>query len=293
MKRFLIAIAAIAIMASCDPKESEEYKQVNAENEQLREEAQARDSQLETLSSSMAEIESNLQKINVEREKVDSLKAAPGDQKERINAIIENINGFLIENKEKVERLEKMEGKLKASQRKTSSLNRIIAQLKKKIDANVMQIDSLTRTIDGLNVTVTTLQSDVTRRDSILASREQDLAAKSSEYEEADMALNKAHYAIGSAKDLEEAGIVDRKGGLLGIGKKTKLEGGFDLDKMRAIDIRNIQEFDLGQTKKPAVLTSHPANSYSLLNNDGNVTLKITDYKAFWRNSKVLVVVTN
>lgn len=56
------------------------------------------------------------------------------------------------------------------------------------------------------------------------------------------------------------------------------------------IDIRNTKEIAL-DSKKAKVLTSHPANSYTLTTgSNGHLVLKITNTNAFWSMSKYLVV---
>ena len=58
------------------------------------------------------------------------------------------------------------------------------------------------------------------------------------------------------------------------------------------VDIREISELDL-KSRKAKLYTFHPESSYSLERktpDDKNLVLKITDYKTFWANSKILVI---
>ena len=118
--------------------------------------------------------------------------------------------------------------------------------------------------------------------------------AKSQTIAEKTAALHSAFYIVGKSKDLQDAKIIDRKGGLLGIGKTSKLNDNFDNSKFTQIDYTQMSSIPVngGDVK---IITSHPNDSYTL---DNDLKAKylvknilITNPEKFWSVSKYLVVV--
>ena len=72
--------------------------------------------------------------------------------------------------------------------------------------------------------------------------------------------------------------------------KGKVLQGDFDKSYFTKIDIRIDKEIKL-YSKSAAILTAHPASSYTL-ERDANkqYVLRITNPQAFWSTSKYLVV---
>ena len=59
------------------------------------------------------------------------------------------------------------------------------------------------------------------------------------------------------------------------------------------IDIRNVTEISI-LSKKAKILSSHPSSSYKFSGDKKIIqALKINDYKAFWANSKYLVIMVD
>jgi hypothetical protein len=109
--------------------------------------------------------------------------------------------------------------------------------------------------------------------------------------EEQAMALNTGFFCYGTFKELEEKGVITKKGGFIGIGKTEQLKQDFNTDYFTQIDITERETIDLF-SKKANVLTSHPSDSYKLEGDDESVDkLVILDPVRFWSASKYLVVV--
>lgn len=59
------------------------------------------------------------------------------------------------------------------------------------------------------------------------------------------------------------------------------------------IDTRNVTEISI-LSKKAKILSSHPSSSYKFSGDKKIIqALKINDYKAFWANSKYLVIMVD
>jgi hypothetical protein len=104
--------------------------------------------------------------------------------------------------------------------------------------------------------------------------------------------MNTAYFTYGTYKELNEKGIVEKKGGFLGLGKKEELATAFVKNRsyFTELDIREIKTIPLHGTKAK-IMSIHPEGSYVLKEGDnGYSTLDITDPTQFWSVSKFLVV---
>lgn len=99
-----------------------------------------------------------------------------------------------------------------------------------------------------------------------------------------DQMLNTGYFAIGTAKQLKEKGLVK------GIFKKKADFDNIDISHFTQIDIREFTELTINGTQ-PKILTEKPSSSYYMTtNSNGTVTLHITDPSAFWEASKILII---
>lgn len=282
----ILFLAATMSLASCT-RENDECQKVQEENAALREAAEASDKQLEEINQAMNDVESNLEGIEVNKTRVDSLRNSGATQKEKINDLIGNINTYIEQNRTRVDELE---NSLKKSRNNSASLKKLVARLRRQITAKERQIDSMYATIQGLNARVADLDSNLNNTRNELSSTKDQLGNRTREYEQADTELHTAFYIVGTRKDLINAKVLDKQGGVLGLGKTTKISGHFDDSKFTQVNIRNVADIEIGQAKKVTLVSSHPNGTYSIIDNGGAKTLKISDYKRFWASSKYLVI---
>ena len=148
---------------------------------------------------------------------------------------------------------------------------------------------------------IVTLQEDLAKKnvriqelDEMVASLNEDVedlstttAAQSEKLQEQDKQLQTAYYCFGTAKELKDQKILSG-GGLFA--KSKVLQSGFNKDYFISIDIREVKEIPLF-AGKAKLKSNHPEGSYEFVKDeDGNMTLKITDEKAFWSLGKYLVI---
>ena len=111
-------------------------------------------------------------------------------------------------------------------------------------------------------------------------------AAQSEKLQEQDKQLHTAYYCFGTAKT--ERPKNPFRCGLFA--KSKVLQSGFNKDYFISIDIREVKEIPLF-AGKAKLKSNHPEGSYEFVKDeDGNMTLKITDEKAFWSLGKYLVI---
>ena len=93
-------------------------------------------------------------------------------------------------------------------------------------------------------------------------------------------------------KELKEKKILDKKGGIAGIGSGKNLNKDFDKKLFNTIDIRNKTSFEIN-SKKMKIITTHPTNSYQVYGEKPVDSLVVKDPMEFWSVSKYLVIVLN
>ena len=133
---------------------------------------------------------------------------------------------------------------------------------------------------DQLDEMVSSLNEDVESLATTAAAQSEKLNAQ-------DKALHTAYYCFGTSKELKEQKILSG-GGLFS--KSKVLQSGFNKDYFISIDIREVKEIPLFASKAK-LKSNHPEGSYEFVEDeDGNLTLKINDEKAFWSLGKYLVI---
>ncbi len=277
MKNYLLIGTILLFVTACSNQS--EVDKANRERDSLAAIVNQRDSSLNEFMTSYNEVERNLDSIAVRQNIVSKSTENAGEfkatSKDRINAEIAAINNLMEENRKK---LATLNAKLKSSNGKNAQLQKMIQTLNEQLAQKDKELAELNEKLAGLNAQVTLLQTSVDTLN-------QAVAVKTT-------ALHTAYYVIGKEKDLEEAKIIDRSGGVLGLGKTDKLSTTFDNSKFTRVDYTQMGSIPV-ESKKIKIVTTHPAGSYSL-DKDGKDMVKsilITDPEKFWSASKYLVVV--
>jgi archaellum component FlaC len=277
------------LVNACNVKDSEEYRGLARENDSLIVQIKNREQQLEAIAVSMDEIERNLAEIEKNELAIGELKKEGQlQQKDRINEMIRGIDTYIDANKEKLVELERKVNN--SSSGNTANLQKIVAQLKKTVREKEMQISQLRTTISVLEGEKDSLTITLASRDTELLGKNIELTSRQRTIEEKEANLTTAYFMIGNRKQLVDEGVIKKEGGVLGVGRTLTLADHLNPGNFRKINIKNVREIELGDTKKRNVVSSHPADSYFFANSNGKVYLTISDYQKFWSVSKFLVV---
>jgi uncharacterized coiled-coil protein SlyX len=277
MKNYLIIGTILLFVTACSNQS--EVDKANRERDSLAAILNQRDASLDEFVNSFNDVERNLDSIAVKQNLISKSTENAGEfkttSKERINSQIAAINNLMEENRKK---LASLNAKLKSVNGKNAKLEKMIATLNEQLAQKDKELAELNEKLAGLNAQVTLLQTSVDTLNQTVSQR--------------TTALHTAYYVIGKEKDLQEAKIIDRTGGLLGIGKTAKLSENVDNSKFTRVDYTQMGSIPV-DSKKIKIVTTHPAGSYSL-DKDGKDMVKsilITDPEKFWSASKYLVVV--
>ncbi len=283
---YLIPIfSAIILLASCKDQNTENV-QANPERDSLIQLTNDNEESLNQFIASFNEIERNLDSVAVKQniiymnsEKVGrDLKPA---QKERIIEEIRAINQLMEENNEKIEGLKK---KLARANKKNSHLDETITILTNQLAQKNDELMVLNERLNAMDNEIAQLKSTV---DTLRMQNN----SKSQTINENVTALHTAYYVIGKAKELQEAKLIDKSGGLLGIGRTPKLSVDFDKEKFTRIDYTQVSSIPVN-SDGVKIITVHPSDSYTLDKDKNTVkNIVITNAEKFWSASKYLVII--
>ena len=222
-------------------------------------------------------------------QKLVSVQTAPGtelkaDAKKRIVEDIRQINELLQKNKDLVK---SMQGKLDRSNVKVKELQNMIELLNKQMVEKDGELVRLNTELENLHVNVAGLNQKI---ETITKETDATIKAKSQTIEEQTNAMNTAYYAFGTKKELVEKNVIEKEGGVLGVGKVIKLKKDFNHDYFMKIDIREFKQLPLN-TKKAKLVTIHPDKSYHWTGVKTVESIVIDNPEEFWKSSKYLLIV--
>lgn len=293
MKKLILFASASLIMVSCNQGELERSnQQKDSLAAVIRSQEADNDKQEITLNdfvTSFNDVERNLDSVAVKQQIIylsaDKTRGEiVGSQKDRINAHIKAINELMDSNRKTISELQR---KLKRSTNKNSKLEQAVATLTEQLLKKDQELATLNDKLISLNAQVTQLQSSLDSLGTLSTNQSQTIADNTT-------SMHTAYYIVGRSKDLAEAKVIDKKGGLLGIGKTSKLNDNFDKSKFTRIDYTKMSSIPVN-SDNVKIITSHPTDSYKMDNDskDKDVVrnLIITDAEKFWSISKYLVVI--
>ena len=284
MKKLIFAAAIALTITACDNRQAE-VDQANRQKDSLASIINERDSSLNDFLSSFNQIEKNLDSIarkqNAINVNVDKQGELNKTAKERINDNIAAINQLMNDNRAQIAELSR---KLKKSGNKIAHFETMIQTLNEQIAQKDRELADLNDKLNSLNTQVAQLQTSV---DTLTRTT----MAQSKTIDEQTTSLHTAYFVVGKSKDLQTMKVIDKTGGLLGIGKTSKLSSNFDNNKFTRIDYVQTSTIPI-DSKGAKVITTHPSDSYTLnKEKDKVVSLSITNAEKFWSASKYLVVV--
>lgn len=283
----LMFVLSVVVLASCG-QHKKDIARMQAAQDSIAQLGTQKDATILEYLGAMNEIQQNLDSIKT-IEKIVSVQTDRGielkaDAKQQIIEDIARINELLQKNKELVKSLQ---GKLRASNLKIVELETMIANLNKQVGEKDAEIVSLKQELENLHVNVASLNQKI---ETITRESEQTIKEKNQAIQEQTIAMNTAFYAFGTKKELEENGVIEKEGGVLGMGKTIKLKKDFNREYFMKVDIREFKRLPLN-TKKAKVVTTHPVDSYRLTGDKTVESLVIDKPEEFWKASKYLLIV--
>lgn len=278
MKKSILigALAAIAMVGCNQDKIDNQSKTIDSLQSVINQQGES----MALLATTIADVHSNLNYIK-EKENIISINAnsAEGDTNQ-INNDLQAIYAKLVENKDKVNKLQRQ---LNASLGKNSEYKKIIDVLQQQIEQQNAEISKLNKMlaekdveIGYLNNAVINLSESVDSLATVSANTQAKLTTTTEE-------LNTVYFVVAEKSFLKEHDLLQT-----GLFTKKVLSGNIDNGLFTKGDKTQLESIPLTDFRKPKVLTSHPASSYTI--DEDNKILIIKDKEAFWSASKYLVI---
>lgn len=277
------------LAAGCNQK-NEEIARLKATNDSLVSIGYVKDSTVIDFVNAFNDIQSNLDTIKM-KEKIISKTVGGSSEikarsKDQINSDINLIYKLQQDNKAMVASLR---SKLKKTGVHSAQLEEMVNNLNKQIEEKDVQIAQLKDELTKVNIQVTDLSTKVVD----LNANVEDLSTQNKDKQQVidnkTTELNTAYYVIGTTSYLKDKKIITKEGGFIGLGKSKELVPEMDKSNFTKVDITNFNSLPI-MKDKVTILSSHPKSSYHLTGKNLSDSLVITNPKAFWSLSKVLVV---
>jgi hypothetical protein len=272
----------LLITVSCN-ENKKEIERLQQENLALQSQIDINDENVENYFTDLNEIEENLRLIK-QKENIIS-RQATGDlelgkrQQDLINDDIKQIGELMEKNRILISSLN---SRIRNADTRIKGFEESILRLNRTIEEKEVEIEMMRSQLADMNLRVDYLTSKV---DNL----EKEDAEKTRRIERQTIELNTAYYSVGSRRELTDNKIISREGGFLGIGRSERLKADFNHDFFTRIDItRDFKITINGQ--RPELVTTHPADSYQIVMQEGETFLEIKKPETFWAASRYLVI---
>lgn len=284
MKKLLLAVGCVALLASCGNKAKNEA--LKAQNDSLAVVLAERDSELEGILSALNEVQEGFRLINEAENRVDLQSGVVEgvSDAQKIKEDIRFISEKLQSNREQIAKLEEQ---LKNSRYASAQLKKTLEGLKAELESRQQQIATLQSELAAKNIRIAELDDVVDGLNQNVKDLVAENEVKSATVASQDKALNAAWFVYGTKSELEDQKIISKK-----FLQKTKVlkDADFNKDYFTQIDVRTDKEIKL-YSKSADLLTTHPAGSYVLEEDEKELlTLNITKPNEFWSVSRYLVI---
>jgi len=284
MKKYLILLL-IPLTFACGRSAKKEAEALKLRNDSLMAQSMQKDEAINDFIATVNDIQSTLDTIKMKENIINLSTGQTGElkvsAKEQIKSDITTIYGLMLKDKKQLEDLTK---KLKSTNMKVTELQKLVDRLQKDIAAKDQELTTLRDKLAKLNIVIEEANLKVDTLTGVVKTQNVKITNQSQTIAAQDAALHTAYYIIGTSKDLRKNGV---------LGKGDKLLADFNKDLFTKIDIRNVSEISI-LSKHAKVLSNHPTASYKLVGDKKMIqSLQINDYKAFWSNSKYLVILVD
>lgn len=235
----------------------------------------------------MADIYNGLDSINMQEGLLYNISNGEQDRRAEVRRNLSAIKERLAKNHQLLAQMEK---KMNDSGNQNAILTKTIEQMKIRLEDQDNHIVQLENKLAAANDTISNLRNEVAAKEMQVQVQTEAKDAAFNALNEADQQLNTVYYAMGTRKELNQNGLLEKK--FLGTTKVLKGDD-INLNYFTKADKRTLTSIPTG-AKKIKIWTNMPADSYEEVKNpDNTVTLKITNPSEFWNYSPYLIIQLN
>ncbi|MCB5234237.1 MAG: hypothetical protein LHW60_03180 [Candidatus Cloacimonetes bacterium] len=208
----------------------------------------------------------------------------PANRRDKMIASIANMREQIEADKKKIAQLE---NQLANSRTQLSGVQETVNRLKASISDKEQIMAELQ---ERMGILDETLEEERRNSQKEIAKIEQTVLQKEQEIGEIKRSESQVYYTVGTRKQLLENKVINRKGGLLGIGRVSTVARSIDALVFTEINLLDQTEIRFPATKKGySILSNHIATTYTVEKDGSEYVLKITDPDNF-RKQKFLVI---
>jgi len=291
---FYVLLLSAGMFACSDVKESREYLEVVMDRDSLFDALEKKEKEVSEFSSEFEKIELNLLAIDSSKARI--LQFYKNDfhgRRDRIHSLIADIYIALDQNKSAIQNLER---KLSAEKAK-NDFTKVVVVMRKTLLEKEEEIQRLEKEIADLQLQVRNLKEAVAykenllaTKDTLLARNEEQLRKQQQLLNEKDKQLTRVYLIKGTTKELLKAGIIVKKGGILGLGAVKMMGQKVPSTNLLVLNAKTDKMVKIGPYTKRKVISNHPPDSYFFVARDGQLYIKISYPDRFWSLSRYLVV---
>lgn len=284
-RHLFISLALATMLFSCNGnKEKEQQSLAEVTKQELATALNERDQLLSLVKEVSAGLNEIKQLENIMTIAANQPSENPG-QKTQILADIASLKEKIQQRKA---RLNELENKLQKSTINNKELQETIEALRTQIDSQMEEIESLKQQLTAANEHIGALNNAVDSLNTTVTTVTGERNAAQEASVRLENELNTCFYVIATKAELKKHNIIES-----GFLRKTKLmKGDFDKGFFIISDKRTLSTLPL-DASKVKILSNHPENSYELIEENGQKTIKITNPEQFWSLSNYLVIQKN
>lgn len=250
------------------------------ERDSLNNELVHRNAEMDSMLEVLSDVQEGIDAINKAENRLNLVQQEGGKSaRSRISEDMDFIKDRMAQNRENIERLNKL---LNSSTYSNKKLKKIVSGMKKQLQKSKARISDLEQELKLKNEFVQKQAKEIDNLSSSNTLLLNDAAAKEQVIANQDEILHEGYFVFGTKRELKSEKIL--------VKSKVLEDPSIHQSYFTKIDIRDFKSLDL-YDNHAKILTSHPRDSYKLIKNDeGNFVLHILNVDNFWSSSKYLVV---
>lgn len=288
----LLSLAFAFLVISCGSNKSEEVEQLKDKIKSLEKEKKEDQASLDNFANLANELNASLEKITAEQQAiVNEIKEDPEvfkspEMKSKIATLTESLG----ENKSTLENFKSNLSEANNSEEVVTMLNTVVKDIEDKTESIELlqdQLNAVDVAFDDLFFKFSETLSELDDAKSDLNKAQNTLNETAEDLEKTQQYLNTVWYVIDSYGNLEDHEIIEKEGGVMGLGAKRTIKPNLNVSFFTKGDKNSLKKIKIStDTRKLEFITKHPEDSYHI----ENKVLIIDNPNDFWSLSKYLVI---
>ena len=273
----ILSVALVAFMLSSCVEKSKKYQQLMAEKDAVVLENQNIEREYNAALGIISDVENNLQALR-DAEGMMLIKNESDSRRDQLNSELIQIKETMAMNRAKLDSLSSVLDKsnkdraylrntIKKLQAQLAEKEATIAQMQEELAQKNQEIEGLNTQVNNLNENLNVANAKNEEQSRLIADQV--------------LEMNKVYYIGATKKALKENGVLT---------SKYILRQEVPAEAFTQADKRELNSIAF-EGKKVKVLSAHPLESYTIVNNENQVVIEISNPELFWSVTKYMVAI--